>query len=158
MTKPQHAMFVVGSDASTARPWCVWEWDLRDRNLRFLERIDPDYFDYVIDLHAEQLDGSNAMRAAVAIRVAYHHALETLFTLLCATLQAPDCVVAWMPKCKTEQLRSLVKAISCESRVPNKLRLDVVSWRTLAAIVFNASHPDPEERRKNGERFGELWG
>lgn len=150
-------VFVVGPELRKPHPWCVWEWDMPERNLRFLESIDPEYFTYVATLNSEHLKGEDAKRAAVAIRTAYHHSLETLFTLLGATLQAPDCVVGWIPKCKTETLRDLMRAISDESSVPNRLQLERVSWKALAGVVFRHSDQDPEVRAKHAEDFGTLW-
>ena len=152
----QRSVFVVGTESKKARPWCVWEWDLRDRNLRFLERLDHEYFEYVIRRHIDKLEGDDARRAAVAIRVTYHHALETLFTLLAAAVQAPDCVVAWVPKCKTDSLRELVIAISRHGRIPNKLGLDHVSWDAIAEKVFTPV-ADAEARDRMRTRFARLW-
>jgi hypothetical protein len=29
------------------KPFCVWEWDLRERNLEFINNLDPAYFSYL---------------------------------------------------------------------------------------------------------------
>ena len=63
-------------------PYCVWEEDLRERNLRFVESIDYRYFEYIATTHAANLEGEDQQRAAIALRTGYHHALETFFTLL----------------------------------------------------------------------------
>lgn len=148
---------MVGPDASTAVPWCVWEWDLRQRNLRFLERIDPDYFAYSVRIHTEHLKGEDSRRAAVAIRITYYHALETLFTLLCAAVQAPTCVVGWVPRCSTGQLRELVKAIGRGACVPNQLGLEDVSWRAIATSVFTSLKAKEAEREAFVQRHATLW-
>lgn len=79
--------------------YCVWDHDLSQRNDSFLRSLDGQYFRYQVEIHAPQLNGENAQRAAVALRAAYHHSLETLFSLLGALTQAPSCVAGWLPKC-----------------------------------------------------------
>jgi len=37
----QYGLFKVGS-----RPYCVWEVNLHERNLEFINAIDPEYFEY----------------------------------------------------------------------------------------------------------------
>src|ERR1700689_1180719 len=89
-------------------PYCVWEWDLSDRNRRFLERLDPDYFRFVADTNFAMIDSSDDHhRAAIAIRTGYLHGLETLFSLLGAVLQAPHCVPAWLQRYQTAELRHI---------------------------------------------------
>jgi hypothetical protein len=90
------------------KPYCVWEWNLPERNLEYLERVDPTYFDYVGRVNAKKLGTDDGQHAAMAIRTAYHHGLETLFALMFAAIQAPDCVVGWMQRYSMGQLRSLV--------------------------------------------------
>lgn len=102
-------VFAAGED-----PYCVWDWDLRDRNIQYLKSFDPHYFDYMARTNAAHLgaeDTGERRRAATAIRAAYHHGLECFFALLFATLQAPDCIVGWMQVYTPAKLRNLVKAL-----------------------------------------------
>src|SRR5690349_21028069 len=78
------------------KPFCVWEWDLPQRNLDFIGSLDAEYFEYVAKISARELEGEDCQRAAVTIRAAYSHGLETLFALLFAALQAPACMVGWI--------------------------------------------------------------
>jgi hypothetical protein len=90
----QSRIFMVGD-----RPHEVWDWDLDKRNLEYLESLDPDYFLYVARTNYPNLEAEESkdrQRAATAIRVAYHHGLESLFSLVFAALQARHCVVGWM--------------------------------------------------------------
>jgi hypothetical protein len=96
----QYSIFAVDET-----PYCVWKHDLKDRNLRFIESVDHEHFTYLAATLAPDLNGEYAQRAAIALRTGYHHALETLFTLLCASFRAPGCVVGWIQKCQTHQLR-----------------------------------------------------
>src|SRR5215207_7738889 len=101
--------FAVGTE-----PYCVWDWDLKERNLQYLESLDPDYFDYVGRANLPYLDSEDPRerrRAATAIRTAYHHGLESFFALLLATLQAPHCMVGWMQAYSPAELRKLVRSV-----------------------------------------------
>ena len=60
-------------------PCCLWDTDIRQRNLDFLDSIDPGYFEHIADLHGESLEGDEKQYAATALRVAYFQGLETLF-------------------------------------------------------------------------------
>jgi len=101
--------FAVGTE-----PYCVWDWELGQRNLEYLESLDPDYFDYVgrANLpHLKSDDPEERRRAATAVRIAYHHGLESFFALLFATLQSPWCVAGWMQVYSPAGLREMVMAV-----------------------------------------------
>lgn len=102
----QYGIFAVGDE-----PHCVWAWDLAERNLQFIEGVDEGYFEYLAGAYQNDLDGDDAQRAAMALRASYHLSLETMFGLMAATLQAPDCAVGWVLKVRSEQLRSIVEAL-----------------------------------------------
>ena len=70
-------------------PYCLWDTDLIGRSREFLKGLDPEFFEYSLNVHLEARD---QQRASVALRLALHHALETLFSLLGAYIQAPDLV------------------------------------------------------------------
>jgi hypothetical protein len=147
----QYSRFVVEDT-----PYCVWGWDLREQNKGFLKNLDPRYFDYLARTHLNALEGEDAQFAAVALRTAYHHGLETLFALLAATLQAPDCVVGWLQKYQIRQLRNLVTQIESRGPAPrNKLRLERVSWRLLSERVHAGAFPN--HRDETVGAFADLW-
>ncbi len=112
----QNCLFAVCGE-----PYSVWGWDLSERNESFISRIDEEYFQYATELNAQHLDGPNAQRAAIALRNNYYMALETLFSLIGALIQAPDCVPAWILKATTVQVRQLVESLqSGEAKFPSK--------------------------------------
>jgi len=78
------------------RPLCIWDYDLPACNRSFLKGIDPKYFDHLVSTNEAELDGNNNQYAATLLRTAYTHALETLFALLGASVQAPNAMAAWM--------------------------------------------------------------
>ncbi len=77
------------------RPLVYWDWQLGEKNLEYLRGIDPSYFNHVLDANIPHLDGDRQMQAALAIRLAFYQAQETLFALLCSAIQSPNCVVGW---------------------------------------------------------------
>lgn len=99
-----NSIFVVNEE-----PYCIWEVDLPERNMEFLNGIDVEYFDYAIKVH---LEAEDEKRASIGLRTTLHHAIETLFSLLGAYIQAPDCAYAWIAKCSNKELRSVVTKVS----------------------------------------------
>lgn len=144
--------FAVGE-----KVFCCWEYDLPARNARFLSTIDAAYFSYVSAVHQSALSGEHEQRAAIALRAAYHHALETLFTLLGALIQAPDALPAWAIKCDTPSLRQVVRAISVGAPMLTQNGRQNVTFANLSETVhqfcWNTEFPYGETSR----RFATLW-
>jgi hypothetical protein len=149
----QYSVFAVDET-----PYCVWEYDLRERNLRFVESIDYRYFEYLAATHGGNLEGEDRQRAAIALRTAYHHALETLFSLLCAAAQAPGCVVGWIQKCSSGQLRSLVRKIQ-EGRhhLYNRIGRSAITWRALSETINLFSYEDQTRTTETQRLYAILW-
>jgi hypothetical protein len=135
---------------------CCWASDLDRRNRDFLSSIDYRFFEYTARLHGQQLAGESRQQAAIALRVGYHHGLETLFTLLGAALQAPDCVVGYVPHLRANQLKNLVDRFSRRDHSLVRLKLDEYSWAGLSRGI-NRFPPASDPDRKLAERFGTLW-
>jgi hypothetical protein len=146
----QDTIFVVN-----AEPYCLWDIDLKARNRDFLKGLDPDYFDYSFNRH---LEADDEKRASIGIRLALHHSLETLFSLLCAYIQAPDCAYAWLAKCSTSELRDLVTRISNrEPDIFTKVRIESVTWESIATSVFCCYLPNTERQVETIKSFSKLW-
>jgi hypothetical protein len=144
--------------ATDMKPWCVWDWDLKDQTATFLQTFDATYFDYLANLHADRLEGDDARHAATAIRTTYCHAMETLFALLGAIVQAPDCVPGWIQKYRPEHLDQLVEKISKGREVYSKVRAERLTWQTLAEITLRClSLSDKDKERRIKEGFGRFW-
>lgn len=143
-------IFVVNEE-----PYCLWERDTAARNLEFLNGLDPDYFEYSLNTH---LAAEDDKRASVALRVSLHHSIETLFSLLGAFIQAPDCAYAWLAKCSNSDLRTLVERIA--KRAPaiyTKLNLSSITWKSVAESVFAAYKPGTDRQTNTVDRFSGLW-
>lgn len=136
-------------------PYCVWGFDLKERNIAFLEGLDVDYFPFLIDTFVSAEDEK---RASIALRTAFHHSMETMFSLLGALVQAPDCVYAWLARCPTPTLRSVTERISKgDNALFSKWTEDVVTWDSVAKVVFQRYEPNTEKGEKTKKLYAELW-
>lgn len=139
------------------RPYACWEWNLRERNLEFLRGIDPSYYTYVAAANSEHLeDEEHGRQAALAIRVAYAQALETLFALLGAMVQAPECVFGWLLAYRNVELESLVRKLSRREAVLNRLNIEP-TWESLSSAVHQFSDYDDEKKDWIATGYARAW-
>jgi len=139
-------------------PYCFWDLDPYRQSLDFINRIDPRYFEHVADLHGQFLDGDEKQYAAAALRIAYSHGLESLFALLCATAQAPDCIIGWLLKYKNQELFEVVRKINRRESIYSKLPDKPVTWEYLSNLVFAGLNTgDPEKDSLTRNSFALLW-
>jgi hypothetical protein len=117
------------------RPAVYWSWEFRRLQVDYLDGIDPEYFSYQVDLLAPELNGSNAQRAAVAIRTYYSQALETLFALLGSSVQSPLSPAPWMLHYKISDLCDLIDVIRQELSIRNRMSLPYLSWKSIAEKI-----------------------
>jgi len=148
----QYSKFVVDET-----PWCAWEWDLEKQNLNFIEGVDPHYFSYLARSYVYSPDEEQEHRAALALRAAYSHGLETLFAFLFAAIQAPDCVIGWVHKYEIPNLKSLLEKVNHSQQINAKVEIASVSWKNIAntLLLFSLDDKDKETRLK--QKFAELW-
>lgn len=136
-------------------PYCLWGYDLDERNSEFLNGIDTKYFDYLLNLY---LDSDEEKRAAIAIRITLHHAIETFFSFLGAYIQAPKCVYAWMEKCSNKQLRKFVESVGeGNNQVITILNINSVSWFNIAESIFRKYESGTEKNIKTTKLYEKLW-
>jgi len=146
----QNSIFVVNDE-----PYCLWEVDIRDRNIEFLNGLDPDYFQYLVSIH---INADDEKRASIALRVTFHHAIETLFSLIGAYVQAPDCAYAWIGKCSNLELRKFVQRIrNMEPGIFTKLTIASVTWENIAQSVFHTYQPGSQRQADTVKCFSRLW-
>ena len=121
----EHTIFVVNSE-----PYFIWEVDLQARNRKFIDGIDTEYYYYITQTHIESEDEK---RASIALRSSFHHAMETMFSLLGAYIQAPDCAYAWIAKCSNKDLRDFISKIGVPKKpIFTKLNVEKVSWESIS--------------------------
>ncbi len=105
------------------------------------------------------METEDEKRASVAIRLALHHGIETLFSLLGAFIQAPDCPYAWIARCKTEELRKVVSRISTgDDSLITRWEKPLLSWTDVSAAVLKNCQPGTEKHKHNVNGFGMAWG
>lgn len=143
--------------AARDEPYTVVDFDLRERNRRFLAGIDPGYFEYLVSAHAGNLVGENQQRAAIALRTAYHHGIETLFTLLGAYIQAPLAVAAWIPKSSTGDLREIARRLQYGAALPTPTGPAQMLFVDLSKSVHDGAWGDDPSRDTTIQKFGQLW-
>jgi hypothetical protein len=137
---------------------CFWDCNIPALNLEFLNSIDHEYFNYLADIHSGSLTGPHKLRAAIALRTAYFHGLETLFSLIFAGLHALPVIPAWILKCRTEELRNLVGMVNSNQQAPNvRIRFEEYSWKSISAFFNGTALIGNAEQDKAVEDFGKLW-
>jgi hypothetical protein len=145
-----HSIFMVNDE-----PFCIWEFNLPSRNMEFLDNIDTGYFYYLLKVHSEAED---EMHASIALKTALHHAVETMYSLLCAYIQAPDCAYAWVSKCSNRDLGDVIKKIdSSRNNIFTKLNIEHVTWENVADSVFSCYLPGTEKNKSTTKRFAQFW-
>ncbi len=147
----QFSKFVVDEDAA-----CVWDTDLQRHNIEFLRSFDADFFRYVATTHLEALESSER-QAAQALRLFYGQALETMFALIFAAVQAPDCVFGWLRRYQPRHLRRLIRKVDTAQPILTKLRpTPTVTWDSLAEMLHSGISLDEEARSQVEERFSSF--
>jgi hypothetical protein len=152
----EYGLFIVGD-----RPYCLWDTEIGTASLRFLDSVDPAYYEYLADRHFCDLGDKESgceQRAAIALRGAFSQGLETLFSFLCAFIQAPHCVPAWMHLYRNSDLYDIIRKISNREMVLCLLNTDHLNWETISRAVHCAlslENKGQEESVKSG--FGHLW-
>ena len=136
-------------------PYCIWDVDISSRNKDFIQGIDVDYFQYLNETYQKSEDDK---RASVALRAALHHGMETFFSLLGAFLQAPDAVYAWVARCNTSDLRTILQRINAKDKsLFIRYGFKKLTWRAISDIVFNCYLSGTEKQQRTSELFSTLW-
>ncbi len=150
--------FVVDINA-----YCLWDREVWKKNIDFLNMLDPDYFNFLAEVNFNlinnaETDDRKKQHAAILLRNSYSQALEALFALIGATIQAPNCVLGWLLKYENRDLKNVVEKINkCESLHTN-IQNSPISWTTVADFVFSPYSSSVDEITKaNIKKFAELW-
>jgi hypothetical protein len=138
-------------------PYACWEINLRNRNLDFLRGIDPRYFQYIADVNVAKIDDDDGGHlAALALRAGYSQALETMFALLGALVQAPECVYGWLLRYRNFELDSLVRKLAGRQRVLSRLTTEP-TWENLSRIVHKSVETDEANRERIIQSYAKAW-
>lgn len=138
------------------KPMVFWDADHAGTQQTFLDRIDPSYFRYLARLHETQLDGVDRINAGVALRITYSHALESLFALIGAAVQAPRTPAGWLLKYHYRDLKNLITKISNGQNFENRLNLHREQWPAVAKALapWETTESDLDEHH---EATAVLW-
>lgn len=140
------------------RPYCAWDWDLKHKNQQFLDSVDPQFFRHQAELAAPKGDGPFSQTAALSLRLAYSHALETFFAWAGATFQAPHCPLGWLMRYRPGDVPRVVRKISQGTGLPSRLNVPR-TWEGLATAVLEPAGDVSSERKAElAHHFGVLWG
>jgi len=139
------------------KPVVFWDWDLKKKNLDFLNGIDSKYFTYVAENNIEALNGDDKHRAATLIRLTFSHGLETLFSLLSSVIQAPTCPLGWILSYNNQQLMKFVNKITKEEIVLSPLKIDNISWISISNLIFGGLNCDKEKKEWIINGFSDFW-
>lgn len=140
---PECVRLFIGTEARA-----VWGPDIETMDGRLLKSVDCLHFDYLARVHAGRLRKGDARRAAIAIRVTYGMALETLMAYLAAFVQAPDAIAAWMTFYEPRDLVEVVSAMQGKSEVPIRWQTHP-TWKDLARFVFPGVNASEQEATGN---------
>lgn len=141
-------------------PQVTWAWDLPDRNLAFLNSIDPGYYEYIARTRAPLVeeDSADGQYAAASIRLAHAQAVETLFALLGSLAQAPQAAIGWMLAYQNRDLREVVKALLAhEGLTETTPWVGGVTLKRLAEIVFSSTDWPNAKKASTAKSFERLW-
>lgn len=138
------------------RYFALWDIEIKTKSKDFAESINIDYFDYI--LNANRSKAKSDSNAAMAIKIAYHHSLETFFSLLGAYVQMPNAPYAWMLKYQTFQLKNVVRKIKHGDKtlLHHWHNLEVVNIESIADIIFLYFQPE-KEKEKQKHIFIKAW-
>lgn len=148
----EYCKFVVYDE-----PYCIWDLDLAQKNLDFIESMRPEYFKNVALHNVKHLEDKEKNLAALSIRLAYFHGMETFFSLICATLQAPECVVGWLQKYPPGSLQKMVKDINNGRDIKTKKGPHQFSWEYLSNTFNSFELEDKEKEQEIKVKFGKFW-
>lgn len=139
------------------RPLCVWDQELKEHNLAFCKTLNPEWFVDVIrrDLSGLQEFAEIPQSAALAVRLTYHHALETFFALLFALFQAPRCLPAWLDLYELNDLRTLIRRVYGSEPILNGWGVARAGWKDLSTIVNQGRWESGNEATLS--HFAEAW-
>jgi hypothetical protein len=140
-------------------PYCLWESDINDAAATFLRSIDHDYFHYIAERSRVDLeDQEKGMRAATSMRLALFHGGETLFLLIGALLQAPQCPHAWIGQCSTTELRAVIDRINAgQPFLVQNPQIRNVSWLDISRAVLSRCSPGTPRLSATIESFAKFW-
>ena len=132
--EPERAIFCVLEKA-----YSVWGSDLREENDRFLRTISADFYEKFSQAQSKKDLEDATVRGIESglTRLVWHHSLETLFCLIGACLQAPNCVFGYFSNCHNNGIREIAKSLLKKQRLKyTYASLEDYSWEGIIKAVY----------------------
>lgn len=148
----QYSKFAVND-----KPYCVWEFDLKRKNLDFIEGIHPEYFRFTAENNLGLLESEGRQYAALSLRLTYFHAMESFFALLMAAQQAPDCVIGWLLRYTNKGLRKLVESVNKGIPYYTKFKMPYYTWEDVSKLIHYCVIPQPSFGEEIAKKFADFW-
>lgn len=150
---PLGYVFAVGDDA-----FCCWEYDHERRTLAYLDGIDCGYFRVVGGILGDHLPSTSVgLTASIALRVTYQQGLEALMTLLCAIVQAPHAIPAWIAKCTTANLTEMVTRLTIRRSVLTQEGWSQLTLEDLSQQIHQFAWVQEPGDNPTAVQFGRFW-
>lgn len=148
--------FVCYNFVVDERPLAAWSLSLADDNDRFLQGLQPDFFSAHIEEKTRAINSDSDQTAALHLRLLYGHALETLFALVGAAVQAPECAAPWVLAYRTDELRRVVEGIS-RGELRYRRMEGPLSWENVSNKINRVEEDDPEQEVWIRSGFADAW-
>ena len=140
------------------KPYCLWDKNINEKTLDFLDSIEPNYYEYFSDAIVSSASEDNIHYASLALRTMYSQALETFFAILCASIQAPRCIPGWIILYRNNDLRNVVKKIHNGIPLISQLKVERLTWELCSEIILSSIVLDDKEKEADIKlSFGRLW-
>jgi hypothetical protein len=134
----------------------MWGTDTGRLNREFLDNTNPEFFNYFAKGQTDALAGDERQLAALMLRLAYAHALETLFALLGAAIQAPHCPIGWLMQYQSKQLFSLIRKLVAEQPVL-WTKPHAANWLSISREIHRFELPDSAKSDRIKQWFANTW-
>jgi hypothetical protein len=137
-----------GREAGIARlfavnesPFAVLNYNESDYRA-FIESFQAHYFarnaDLIVSgLSKEDIEEEQKQLIATHLRIIYAQALETLFALTFAILQAPNCIQGWLIKYTSRDLHDLTQKVFSKKSFPTRPKLTNYDWKDVVYALYN---------------------
>lgn len=143
------------------RPVCVWDPELAKVNLQFLQGLDPEFFLHQADAtsaEAAQADQRTSLRHALALRISFGMALEALFAVLGAVVQAPHCVFGWLSAYRNDELLELVRRIDNRTQLLAVAPFRPATWENISSqLTLPLAAHSVDAHQHVSARFAQAW-
>ncbi len=118
-------------------PFLFWDNNIHNLNLEFINSIDSSYFNNLTKHLELIIQNCDQIFTNKIVFMHYYHSLETLFSLLCSSIQAPNFFYGWILHCNNTTLRNLVNKILRNNYFKNKFNLSIISWEVITNIIYS---------------------